>query len=90
MELVGGQLAGGDPAVQLVGVVARISRLSGVKVHDDSLGRPEQETVTNMGAVSEELFSGVIVTSAVPVWPGVSVIGKVVGETGAMLKSKPG
>jgi hypothetical protein len=76
--------------VQLAGVVARISTLSGVKVHDVSLGRPEHEIVTNIGAVSEELFSGVTVTSEVPVSPAVSVIGKVVGETGATLRSKPG
>jgi hypothetical protein len=90
MELVGGQLDAGDPDAQLVGVVARISTLSGVNVHDVSLGRPEQETVTNIGAVSVELFSGVTVMSDVPVWPGVSVMGNVVGETGAILTSKPG
>jgi hypothetical protein len=86
MELVGGQLAGADPVAQLAGVVASISTVSGVNVHDDSLGRPEHERVTNIGAVSVALFSGVTVISAVPVAPGVSVMGKVVGDTGAMLK----
>jgi hypothetical protein len=57
----------------------RISRSAGVKAQDDSLGRPEQETVMNDGApvVFKEAtnsWDGVTVTVAVPDWPGVSVI----------------
>ncbi len=46
------------------------------------MGSPEQERVTNMGAVSEELLTGVMVTSAVPAVPCVNVMGKLAGETG--------
>jgi hypothetical protein len=34
MELTGGHAAAGEPAVQLVGVVDRISTLAGLKVHE--------------------------------------------------------
>ena len=86
MELVGGQEAGGDPAVQLVGVDARISRFSGVKVQADSSGRPEQESVTNMGAVNVALFCGVMVTVAVPEFPGMRVSAGV--EAGERLETE--
>jgi hypothetical protein len=43
-----------------------ISTFSGVKVQEDWSGRPEQESVTNRGAVSAELFTGVTETSIVP------------------------
>jgi hypothetical protein len=83
MALVGGQADAGEPAAQLAGVVGRISRFSGVKVQEDWSGRPEQESVTNMGAVSVELFSGVTVTITVPAFPAVRVRGSVAGATGA-------
>jgi hypothetical protein len=83
-------LAGGDPAEQLAGVVGNISTLSGVKVHDAWFGSPEQESVTNMGAVSAALFSGVTVTSSVPAWPGVSIIGNVAGAIGVRVSWKLG
>jgi hydrogenase maturation factor HypE len=57
----------------------RISMFSGVKVQEDSSGRAEQESVTNMGAVSEAAFTGVTEATSVPVWPGVRV-----SVTGAM------
>jgi hypothetical protein len=82
MELMGGQLATGEPAGQLAGVVGRISTVSGENVQDASFGRPEQERVTNIGVVSVALFSGVTVTSAVPEAPSVSTMGKVAGEIG--------
>ena len=46
---------------------------SGVKVQDDWSGNPEQESVTNSGAVSAEELTGVTETSIVPDVPGVSV-----------------
>jgi len=52
-------------------VAGRISTPAGVKVQDASSGRPEQESVTDIGAVSDVLFSGVIATATVPDWPGV-------------------
>jgi hypothetical protein len=66
MLLVGGQAEAGEPLAQLVGVVGKISTDSGVKVQLDCCGSPEQESVTNMGAVSEELLTGVMVTFSVP------------------------
>ena len=59
--------------------LGRISTFSGVKVQAASSGRPEQESVTNMGADSAELFSGVTEAVTVPDWPGVSE--SVAGET---------
>ena len=58
------------------GVVAlgRISRFSGVKLQDDWSGKPEQESVTNMGDVRPPLFSGVMDATTVPDWPGVREI----------------
>ena len=52
--------------------LGRISILAGVKVQEDWSGRPEQESVTNMGAVSTELFSGVMEAVTLPEVPGVS------------------
>ena len=49
MVLTGGQADAGDPEAQLVGVVAVISMLSGVNVHEARLGSPEQESVMNIG-----------------------------------------
>jgi len=66
IELTGGQADTGDPEGQLAGVVGRISTDSGVKVHDASLGRPEHESVTNMGDVRAVLSSGTTVTAMVP------------------------
>ena len=82
MELTGGQADGGELEGQLAGVVARISTLSGVKVQLASLGRPEHESVTNMGAVRAALSSGITVTAMVPAWPAVSESGRVDGATG--------
>lgn len=69
--------------MQLVGVVGRISIFSGVKVQEASCGRPEQDKVTNMGAVRDELFTGVIVTFSDPAWPAFRVNGRVPGEIAA-------
>ena len=46
---------------------------SGENVQDDWSGSPEQESVTNIGAVRDEALMGVIVAAMVPDWPGVSV-----------------
>ena len=46
--------------------LGRISTFSGLKVQEDSSGSPEQERVTNMGAVSAEEFSGVMEVVMVP------------------------
>ena len=53
--------------------LGRISMFSGVKVQADWSGRPEQERVTNMGAVSDAAFTGMIEAVVVPDWPAVSV-----------------
>jgi hypothetical protein len=90
MELTGGQLATGEPLGQLAGVVGRISSVSGGKVQEDKLGSPEQDSVTNIGAVSAELSSGVIVTAIVPALPPVRVSGSVEGATGASETAKLG
>ena len=58
MELTGGQLDAGEPEAQLVGVVGRISTVCGVKVHEAWMGRPEQESSTNIGDVRAVLSSG--------------------------------
>jgi hypothetical protein len=90
MELIGGQSAAGEPAEQLVGVEGRISTVSGVKLQDARFGSPEQESVTNMGAVRDALFDGVMVTSAVPEAPCLSTIGNDVGVIGVRLIPKSG
>jgi hypothetical protein len=55
--------------VSAVVVVLRISTFSGVKLQEALSGRPEQESVTVAGAVSEETNSweGMTETMAVPV-----------------------
>jgi hypothetical protein len=63
-------------------VVGRISRLSGLKEQEAELGSPEQETVINIGDVSAEGFTGVIITFAVPAAPALSTTGKEAGVTG--------
>jgi hypothetical protein len=75
IELVGGQAEAAEPLGQLSGVVARISRFSGVAMQVAPSGRPEQEIVTNIGAVNVEVNSteGVTVMVAVPDWPAVRV-----------------
>jgi len=76
--------------VQLLAVVDKICTEVGEKVHDESSGSPEQESVTVIGALSVELFSGVTVTVTVPAAPAVSVIGKLVGEIGVRPSVKLG
>jgi hypothetical protein len=51
-----------------IGAVAlgAISTFSGVKMQAASSGRPEQERVTNIGAVSAELFCGITEATTVP------------------------
>jgi hypothetical protein len=66
MELTGGHADAGEPEGQLAGVVGRISNVAGVKAHEASLGRPEHERVTNIGAVRAALSSGTTVTAMVP------------------------
>jgi hypothetical protein len=66
------------PAVAL----GRISMFSGSKTQAASSGSPEQERVTNIGAVRFEALTGVIVAMTDPDWPGVSV--KVVGATATL------
>ena len=90
IELTGGQLDAGDPEGQLVGVLGKISTDSGVNVHNETLGRPEHESVTNMGAVSAALSCGVMVTAIVPDWPAVSVSGSDDGETAESERPKFG
>ena len=75
MELVGGQAEAGEPVGQLVGVVGWISNVTGVNEHCAWFGSPEQEMVMNMGVVSVELFTGVMVTVAEPAVPAESVLG---------------
>jgi hypothetical protein len=90
MELTGGQLVAGEPVGQLVGVVGKISMLSGVKAQEAKLGSPEQESVTNIGAVKAALSSGVMVTEIVPEVPAEILSGRVEGETAAKLMAKFG
>jgi len=90
MELTGGQADGGEPEGQLAGVVGRISSDSGVKVQEARLGSPEQESVTNMGAVRAALSSGTTVTATVPELPFVTVSGSEEGETAASVMAKFG
>jgi hypothetical protein len=90
MELTGGQADGAEPEGQLAGVVGKISTDSGVKVQLASLGRPEQERVTNMGDVRAALSSGTTVTAIVPDWPAVTESGSVEGVTGASERVKLG
>ncbi len=90
IELTGGHAEAGEPAGQLVGVVGRISTLSGLNVHDAWLGRPEHESVTNIGDVSAEGFTGTIVTLIVPALPAVSTRGSADGATGAKRQLKTG
>jgi len=90
MELTGGQLEAGEPVGQLTGVVDRISILSGVKAHEERLGRPAHESVTNIGAVKAALSSGVMVTAIVPDVPAEMVSGSVEGATAASVMAKFG
>jgi len=83
MELTGGQLDAGEPEAQLVGVVGRISTVCGVKVHEAWMGRPEQESSTNIGDVRAVLSSGTTVTAIVPDSPAVRVSGSEEGGTAA-------
>ena len=46
----------------------------GVKVQEARSGRPEQESVTNIGAVKAVLFSGVTVATTLPALPAVTEI----------------
>jgi hypothetical protein len=55
MVLVGGHVEGSEPLGQLSRVVERISRFSGVELHVAPSGSPEQERVTNIGAVNVEV-----------------------------------
>jgi hypothetical protein len=75
MELVGGHAEGSEPLGQLSVVVGSISRFSGVAMQEAPSGRPEQESVTNIGAVNVEVYStdGATVTVSDPVWPAVRV-----------------
>jgi len=58
MELVTGAVALGS-----------ISIFSGVNVQDDWSGSPEHESVTNIGAVRDEAFTGVSEAVSDPDWP---------------------
>src|ERR1039458_6841735 len=75
MELVGGHAEGSEPLGQLPGVVERISRFSGMALQVAPSGRPEQESVTNIGAVNVEVNSteGATVIVNDPDWPAVRV-----------------
>ena len=61
----------------------RISTLSGANEQVELLGNPEQESVTNIGALSDPLFTGVTVTLSEPLCPAVSDSGKVEGDMAA-------
>jgi hypothetical protein len=89
MLLVGGHVEGSDPVGQLSRVVGSNSRFSGVAMQLAPSGSPEQESVTNIGAVSVEVYSndGVIVTVSDPAWPGVSVSVLAVVDAGVKLES---
>jgi hypothetical protein len=86
--LMGGHAEAADPLGQLSGVVERISTFAGVKLQEASSGRPEQESVTNMGAVNVDVNStdGVTATVTVPAWPGVRVRVFAVVEAGVILE----
>jgi hypothetical protein len=90
IEVVGGHAEAAAPVAQLVGVVERISTVVGENEQEDSFGRPEQDSVTNIGAVSEALFCGVTVTLTVPALPAVRVIGSDAGETAVKVNAKFG
>jgi hypothetical protein len=89
MVLVGGQAEAGEPLRQLSGVVERISRFSGVALHVAPSGRLEQESVTNIGAVNEEVNStdGATVMVKVPDWPAVRVRVLAADEDGEKLET---
>jgi len=86
--LVGGQEEAGEPLGQLSGVVERISRFSGVALQAAPSGSPEQESVTNIGAVNEEVNSteGTTVMVNDPDWPAVRVRVLAVVEDGVKLE----
>jgi hypothetical protein len=75
MLLLGGQEEAGEPLRQLSGVVERISRFSGVATQAAPSGRPEHESVTNIGAVNVDVNStdGTTVMVNDPDWPAVRV-----------------
>lgn len=89
MLLVGGQAEAGEPLGQLSGVVGRISRFSGVALQAAPSGRPEQESVTNIGAVNEEVNSteGTTVMVKEPDWPAVRVRVLAADEEGEKLET---
>jgi hypothetical protein len=89
MLLVGGQEEAGEPLRQLSGVVERISRFSGVALQEAPSGRPEQERVTNMGAVNVEVYStdGATVMVNDPAWPAVRVRVLAAEEDGLKLET---
>jgi hypothetical protein len=89
-ELTGGHALAGEPDTQLVGDVGKISTLAGLKMHDDWLGSPEQESVTNIGDESAVGFTGTIETLIVPASPAVKTRGSAEGATGARDKVKLG
>ena len=82
--LVGGQEEAGEPLGQLSRVEERISRFSGVALQAAPSGSPEQESVTNIGAVNEEVNSteGTTVMVNDPDWPAVRVRVLVAVEAG--------
>jgi hypothetical protein len=87
--LVGGHAEGREPLGQLPGVVERISRFSGVALQAAPSGRPEQESVTNMGAVNVEVYStdGATVMVNDPAWPAVRVRVLAAVEAGLKLET---
>jgi hypothetical protein len=89
MVLVGGQEEAGEPLGQVSGVVERISRFSGVALQAAPSGSPEQERVTNMGAVNMEVYStdGATVMVNDPAWPAVSVRVLAAEEDGLKLET---
>ena len=58
--------------VEAATALGRISTVCGVKLHEDWSGNPEQERVTNMGAVSETPLTGVTEATTLPDCPAVS------------------
>ena len=52
--------------VMAVVALGRISTFSGVKLHEDWSGKPEHDSVTNIGAVSVLAFTGVTETVTEP------------------------
>jgi hypothetical protein len=89
MVLVGGQEEASEPLGQLSGVVERICRFSGVELHVAPSGSPEQERVTNKGAVNVEVYSsdGTTVMVSDPAWPAVSVRVLAAEEDGLKLEA---